>query len=266
MNILKKVLAPITGQAWDEMEEQSERVINEYRTARKIVDVDGPRGIDFGAVSTGRLQVPSEQTKSGVNIGIREVIPLVEVRKPFTLDLWELDNASRDAGDLRLDPLEKAARQMASFEDECLYYGFDKTVAPGLIDASEAKPVRVKIETGSFLRELALQVNSLRADAVEGPYALVLPAQVWADLIGGSTTYPLNLLIREITGGTILTHHANKDIFLVSERGGDVVLHLGQEIALGYENHDKEKVNLFFTESFTYQIHGPEAVRVLQPQ
>lgn len=265
MNILKKPLAPIADKAWEEILLQSERVINTFQTGRKFADVSGPKGIEFGAISTGKLRVPSNQSVEGVQIGIREVVPVLEVRKSFELNRWELDNASRDMSDLDLGALEKAAQQVASFEDQCLYYGFDNSIAQGLANTHN-KPVKAKMETRDFLHKLATQVISLQKDAVEGPYALILPDEVWSALVSDSVNYPLQTLVKEITSGTIITHHVNQDSFLVSERGGDFELHLGQDISIGYENHDKEKVNLFFTESFVYQIHSPEAVRMIQAQ
>jgi len=265
MDILKKNIAPITDAAWSEIETQTKRMVKEYRTGRKLADVNGPRGIELGAISTGRLKVPSNQSKEGVRVGIREVVPLVEVRKPFSLDLWELDNASRHADDVDLGPLEKAATQMAAFEDQCLYYGFDNHIAPGLVNAVSQAPQKVKLNVNDFMKTLAGQITGLQKDGVQGPYALVLPDKVWETLVADSTGYPFHTLVTEVTRGTVLTHHTNKDVFLVSERGGDIELHLGQDLALGYDAHDKKKVHLFFTESFTYQIHSPEAVRVLQP-
>jgi uncharacterized linocin/CFP29 family protein len=265
MNILKKNLAPITEKAWEEIELQSERIIREFLTGRKIADVSGPKGIGLGAISTGRLLIPSDQSKEGINFGLREVIPIIEVRKTFTLDLWELDNASRSAENLDLSALEKAAQQIAAFEDEALYYGFDSNIAVGLMNAAESKPVKVKVHTTDFLKALAEQVNSLQINGVEGPYTLVMPDKVWASLVADSTAYPLTLLLKGVTVGDLIIHHHNTDIFLVSERGGDFELHLGQDISLGFEGHDAKKVKLFFTESFAYQIHAPEAVRILQP-
>ena len=264
MNILKKNLAPITEKAWNVIEEQSDRVLKEYLTARKLVDINGPKGIELGAISTGKLNVPSNQSKEGIQIGIREVIPLMEVRKSFSLDLWELDNASRNAEDIDLKPLEKAAKQIASFEDLCFYHGFDNQIAPGLINVMEGKIVKVKVNHADFLKTVAEQIAILQQNAVEGPYSIVLPDKVWTALVSSSNAYPFRLLLKDIIGGEMYIHHTNTDIFLVSERGGDFELHLGQDISLGYEGFDNKKVKLFYSESFTYQIHSPDAVRVLQ--
>ncbi|MFO7933971.1 MAG: family 1 encapsulin nanocompartment shell protein [Bacteroidales bacterium] len=265
MNILKKTLAPITDRAWKEIELQSDRVVREYLTTRQIIDIDGPNGIEMGAVSTGRLVIPPNQSKNGINYGIREVVPLVEVRKPFTLDLWELDNASRNADDLDLENLEEAARQIAAFEDDCLYHGFDGTHFPGMVKSMEGKPVKISLNAGDFIQTIVEQLAELRKRAVEGPYALVVPDQVWSKLVSLSSGYPLHRQMKEILEGPIILHHSNKEIFLVSKRGGDIELILGQDISLGYEGHDTEKVKLFFTESFTHRILGPEAFRVIQP-
>ena len=266
MNILKKDLAPITEKAWNEIEEQSDRVVQEYLTSRRLADISGPHGIEFGAISTGKLKIPSNQSKEGVQIGIREVVPLLEVRKSFSLDLWELDNASRNADDIELKPLEKAAKQIASFEDLCFYYGFDNSIATGLINVMEDKQVKVKVTPVDFLRTVAEEISVLQQKAVEGPYSIVLPDAVWAKLVSLSSAYPFRLLLEDLIGGKIFTHHTNKEIFLLSQRGGDFELHLGQDISLGYEGSDKKKVNLFYSESFNYQFHNPEAVRILQAQ
>lgn len=265
MNILRKTLAPVTDKAWEEIELQSERVLREYLTARQISDIDGPGGIELGAVSTGRLVIPPDQPKEGVNYGIREVIPLVEVRKPFTLDLWELDNASRHAADIDLKNLEKAARQVASFEDDFLYHGFEGTHTPGMVRATKEKPVKISINVDEFIRTVVEQVGALKQDAVEGPYALVMPDRIWSKLVSLHSGYPLSRQLKAIIEGPVIMHHSNREIFLASTRGGDFELVLGQDISLGYEGHDTKKVKLYFTESFTYRILSPEAYRVIQP-
>jgi uncharacterized linocin/CFP29 family protein len=266
MNILKKALAPLTDKAWDEITEQAGRITKEYLTGRKIVDIDGPNGLAYGAISTGRLTIPPNQSKTGVNYGIREVIPLLEVRKPFTLDLWELDNASRNAEDINLDNLEDAAKEIAAFEDRVFYYGFEAINAPGLFNAMEGKVESVDLKAEQFTRTIAEQVVKLRQRAVEGPYSLVLPAAVWTKLTSQPSIYPVIRQLKDIIGGDVIIHHENKDVFLVSERGGDFELSIGQDISIGYDGHDSDKVKLYFTESFMFRTIGPEAFTVLKPQ
>jgi len=46
---------------------------------------------------------------------------------------------------------------------------------------------------------------------------------------------------------------------LLSVRGGDYELHVGQDWSVGYLGHDRQTVELFLTESFTFRVLEPAA-------
>jgi uncharacterized linocin/CFP29 family protein len=46
---------------------------------------------------------------------------------------------------------------------------------------------------------------------------------------------------------------------LLSGRGGDYELRLGQDLSIGYLSHDADSVHLYFTESFTFAAYTTEA-------
>jgi len=50
---------------------------------------------------------------------------MIEIRKPFELDIWELDNLERGAKDVNLSPCESATKEMAFFEEGTIYQGFE---------------------------------------------------------------------------------------------------------------------------------------------
>lgn len=63
-----------------------------------MVDVQGPKGIDFSAVSTGHLRqikIPGD----GIQTAQREVKTLVELRVPFELARRAIDDVERGAED-----------------------------------------------------------------------------------------------------------------------------------------------------------------------
>jgi uncharacterized linocin/CFP29 family protein len=39
---------------------------------------------------------------------------------------------------------------------------------------------------------------------------------------------------------------------LLTARGGDFELHLGQDVSIGYDSHDGTSVNLYLQETFTF--------------
>ena len=56
MNNLHRELAPISDAAWAQIEEEASRTLKRHLAARRVVDVEGPKGVDFSAVGTGHLQ------------------------------------------------------------------------------------------------------------------------------------------------------------------------------------------------------------------
>lgn len=266
MNILKKSIAPITDKAWEEIADQTKEILRTYQTARKFVDIDGPNGLEQAGVSTGRLVVPENQSDKGINYGIREYLPLVEIRKPFELDLWELDNVERGAKDVDLEPLEDAVKEMASFEENAIYQGFEPAKIKGLEESAEGGVVSIPNNTNAFLKEIGTQIIKLKRNAVEGPYSLVISENEWLEMIKLSEGYPIQMQLKELLGGKVIINPSNKKSFLVSERGGDYELILGQDITLGYDSHSTRSVKLYLTSSFTFRVIAPEAIVVFNKE
>ncbi len=262
MNILKKSLAPITDKAWGEITERTKQILNSYLTARKFVDIDGPYGLEQGGISTGRLITNDSQSEKGVNYGIREILPFVEVRKPFELDIWELDNIDRGAKDADLSPLENAARELAVFEENVIYEGFQPVNIIGLEQAAKGNPIALPSNANSLLKEIGNQIIHLNKKAVQGPYTLVINEMEWLELMKLSEGYPIQKQLKALLGGKVLINHFNTNSFLLSERGGDYELVVGQDYTLGYDSHTTSKVKLFLTGSFTFRVLSPEAIVV----
>jgi uncharacterized linocin/CFP29 family protein len=259
MNILKRSHAPITEGAWDIINDQAKKVFNSILSARRFVDVDGPKGLNFEAVSLGRLDVPENQ-KGKARYGINKVLPLVETRSPFSRDLWELDNAARGAKDLKLDAMEKAANYIGEFEEKLIYNGFPKAYVTGLKEVNKNKSSKFPEKIENLPETISKLISEFVKSSVEGPYSLVLNAGRWEKLSSFVNGYPLKKVIKDLIGGNIIFAPAIDDAFLVSTRGGDFRLTVGQDLSIGYQSHDHKNVNLYFMESFTFQIIEPAAV------
>lgn len=266
MNILKKQIAPLSDKAWKEITDQSSEIFSIYLTARNFVDVDGPNGLEYGGVSTGRLIQTAKENKQGVNYGLREIIPLVEIRKPFELNIWEMDNVDRGALDADLDPLVKAAKQVALFEEDLIYKGFKEGHVQGLEKSSIHPKVTLPDDPKELLKVIGEQITNFKKHGVEGPFILVVNDKKWQDLASLKNGYPIVKQLEEVMNIKVVINHGNYNSFLVSERGGDFELSIGQDISIGYDSHDTEKVKLYYTASFTFRVLGPEAVIVMESQ
>lgn len=260
-NLLKKSFAPIDGSAWEELEAEARQVLETNLTARRCVDFDGPHGWDYAAVNLGRVTVEKNSPYEGVQWGIRQVLPMVEIRVPFVLQKMELDNIGRGAKNPELDNLQKAAHNAALFEDSAIYKGFERAGIKGLLTEPQQKPVPLDDDPSSYPGIVASGIRELATARIGGPYALVLS---WNDYPKVTSTRSQGMTVREhlekITGSKVYFSHALDAGLLMSKRGGDFTVHVGVDFSLGFHTENKESLEFFLTESFTVQINSPEAV------
>lgn len=257
MNFLKRHLAPITKEAWEEIDAEAARVLKLHLAARKVVDFDGPHGRQFAAVNTGRLAKIAPPFDNVVT-DLRVVQPLVEVRAPFVLQLSELDAVSRGAKDIELGPLVLAAERIAAVEDHAVFHGNDAAGIRGILQTAEHEPLSF---TGA--KQLPATIvdakEVLRKAGVGGPYALVLGMSIYDEVHSAAEGgFPIRDRIASLVQ-SIIWAPALPDAALVSLRGGDFELTVGQDLSIGYCSHDRDGVELYVAESFTFRVLSTNA-------
>lgn len=94
MDILKRQMAPLSGDAWHEIEERASEALKTNLSARRVVKVNGPKGLNYTVIPEGRLTL-LDNKEGEVKTGLFQVKPLVETRINFELDRWEMDNIAR---------------------------------------------------------------------------------------------------------------------------------------------------------------------------
>lgn len=260
MSILRRSMAPISEAAWEEIDSQARRCFETTLSVRRFADVVGPKGIDYAAVPAGRLEMPGSQPTGGARYGVAKVHPMLEMRVPFELSIWELDNIERGAQDLDLQPLETAAWETARFEEETIYRGLADAGIPSLKDASPHDPIPFGKDNTEMIPAVASAVTQLRKSMIEGPYALIVTEPVWNHLLSAVNGRPLKHHVEYILGGPVIFSPFVDQSMLVSVRGGDLELVLGQDLSIGYDSHTTDTVKLYFTESFTFRIVDPKVM------
>jgi uncharacterized linocin/CFP29 family protein len=103
-------------------------------------------------------------------------------------------------------------------------------------------------------------LSQLRLAGVAGPYSLLLSADAWTAVSETSDHgYPIREHLARLLDGDIIWAPAIDGALLLSGRGGDYELRLGQDLSIGYLSHDAERVELYFVESFTFSVYTTEA-------
>jgi uncharacterized linocin/CFP29 family protein len=259
MNNLHRELAPISAAAWEDIEDEAKRSFRRNVAGRRLVDVSGPHGLDLASVTTGhrhRVDLGLE----GVRGSLRESQPLTELKVPFTISREAIDDVDRGAQDPDWDPVVDAARTIALAEDHAVFNGLEAARITGITPGATSLARTLPEDVRDYPDAVSQAMTALRLESIDGPYALALSADAYREV--NETTnhgYPIIEHLRRVLDGPIVWAPAIEGGVLLSRRGGDFELTIGQDVSIGYDSHDAETVTLYFQESVTFLSFTPEA-------
>jgi uncharacterized linocin/CFP29 family protein len=248
--------APIPVTAWKAIDDEARERLTPLLAGRRIADWGGTAGWEASSVPLA----------TDATARLRRVQPLAEVRVPFTVSRDEIDDLERGAQDPEFDDLARAAREAAEIENRALFHGWPDALIEGIAASSPYDPLGLGAETDRYPAVVARAVDVLRRGGIEGPFAMAVAPEGFTRIAetaehGG---YPLFDHLTRILGGQILRAPGLDGALVVSQRGGDFVLDVGQDVAIGYSDHDAREVHLYLEESFTFRVTEPDAAIVLQ--
>jgi uncharacterized linocin/CFP29 family protein len=225
----------------------------------------GPSGVPLSAVGTGHLQniaAPGD----GILARQREVKALVELRVPFDLDRQMIDDVERGANDSDWQPAKDAAKKIAFAEDVAIFEGYAaggiQGVRQGTSNPIESLPADVR----NYPDAIAHALSQLRLVGVNGPYSVLLSADAYTAVAEARDYgYPVLEHLRRIVDGEIIWAPAIAGAFVLTTRGGDFDLHIGQDFSIGYLSHTDTAVRLYLQETFTFLLLTTEAAVALAP-
>ncbi len=228
-----------------------------------MVDVHGPHGPELSAVGTGHL-LEIDPPADRVRARRRQVLPLVELRVPFTLSREQVDDVLRGSQDSDWQPAKEAARQLALAEDQAIFAGYPAAGIGGIVPSASTAPLTLPAGVADYPTAFAQAANQLRAAGVEGPYSAVLSADAYTAVSEASDHgYPVIRHLRNVLDGELVWAPSISGAVVLTTRGGDFSLHLGQDLSIGYQSHTDKDVVLYLQESFTFQLLTAEAAVAL---
>lgn len=268
MDHLLRTLAPIPSSAWELIDAEARRVLTVNLAARQLVDFTGPLGWTASSISLGRTTPAAAEIVPGVRAAVRSVQPLVELRAEFQLDRAELERASRGANDLDFAPLTRAATAIAHAEDRMVFDGFAGGALAGVCERSQHAALVLTDDYDAYPAVVADAVRLLRMAGVGGTYAIALGPRCYTGLMQamGRGGFPVLELVRQIVGGPVVWAPAIDGAVVLSTRGGDFELTVGEDLSVGYARHDETSVTLYLEESLTFRVLTPEAAVCLRYQ
>jgi uncharacterized linocin/CFP29 family protein len=265
MNNLHRELAPISEAAWADLEEETTRTLKRYLAGRCVVDVHGPGGVGLSAVGTGHLKA-IEAPGDGVLARQREVKALVEVRVPFELDRQQIDDVERGSADSDWQPAKDAAQKIAYAEDRAIFEGYAAAGIGGIRQGTSNPIQTLPADVRQYPDAIAQALSQLRLVGVNGPYAVLLGADAYTALAETSDNgYPVLEHVKKLVKDGIIWAPALAGAFVLTTRGGDFALHIGQDVSIGYLGHTDNVVRLYLQETLTFLLLTTEAAVALSP-
>jgi uncharacterized linocin/CFP29 family protein len=263
MNNLHRGLAPISDAAWAQIEEETSRTLKRFLAGRRVVDVRGPAGSALSAVGTGHLRTIATPG-DGIISRQREAKALVELRVPFELERQMIDDVERGANDSDWQPAKDAARKLAFAEDRGIFEGYAAAGIVGVREGTSNPKKKLPADVRQYPEAFAQALNQLRLVGVNGPYSVLLSANTYTELAETRDYgYPVLEHVKRLVEGTIIWAPAIDGAFVVTTRGGDFDLHIGQDASIGYLSHTESAVRLYLQETFTFLLLTAEAAVAL---
>ena len=265
MNNLHRELAPISDAAWEQIEEETTRTLKRYLAGRRVVDVPAAGGVTLPGIGTGHLKqiaAPGD----GILARQRVVMPAVEFRVPCDLSRQEIDDVERGAEDSDWQPAKDAAKTLAFAEDRAIFHGYPDADIQGIREATSNPIQALPMDVRDYPDAIAQALSQLRLVGVNGPYSVLLGAAEYTALAETRDHgYPVLEHIRRIVDGSLIWAPAIEGAFVVSTRGGDFELNLGQDVSIGYLSHNETSVQLYLQETFVFRVLTTEASVALSP-
>jgi uncharacterized linocin/CFP29 family protein len=223
----------------------------------------GPAGASFSAVGTGHLLTISSP-RDGIVARQREVKALVELRVPFELERQAIDDVERGANDSDWQPAKDAARKLAYAEDGAIFEGYAAAGIVGIRQGTSNPAMTLPDSIREYPKVIAQALTSLRLAGVNGPYAVLLDADVYTALAESSDEgYPVIEHVKRFLDDKIIWAPGIQGAFVLTTRGGDFDLQIGQDVSIGYLSHTDDTISLYLQESFTFQQLTAEAAVAL---
>ena len=261
-NHLLRSHAPISDGNWTLLDDEARERLTAALAARKLVDFTGPLGWEYSATNLGRVHGVAETPCPGVTALQRRVLPLVEVRADFALSRAELRDDDRGASDADLEPLDQAAHDIAVAENKAVFGGWTEASIIGIGEASPHQGLTLPAEADGYARPVAGAVEQLLQSGIEGPYGLALGSDPYKRV--SETAEHGGVLLRDhlakiLVGGPIVWAPGIEGGVVVSLRGEDFLFESGQDLSIGYLEHDRDSVRFYLEQSFSFHVATPEA-------
>jgi uncharacterized linocin/CFP29 family protein len=172
----------------------------------------------------------------------------------------------RGSDDSDWQPAKDAAKKLAFAEDRAIFHGYHDADIQGILESTSNPIERLPADVRDYPDAIAHALGQLRLVGVNGPYSVALGASEYTALAETRDHgYPVLEHVKRIVDGNLIWAPAIEGAFVMTTRGGDFELSIGQDVSIGYLSHTDSAVRLYLQETFAFRVLTSEASIALSP-
>jgi uncharacterized linocin/CFP29 family protein len=147
-----------------------------------------------------------------------------------------------------------------------VFEGYTAAGIVGIRQGTSNPKMPLPADVSQYPDAIAQALSQLRLVGVNGPYAVLLGAKAYTALAETSDHgYPVLEHVKRLVEDKIFWAPAIEGAFVLTTRGGDFELHIGQDVSIGYLSHSDDTVRLYLQETLTFLLLTSEAGVALTP-
>ena len=158
------------------------------------------------------------------------------------------------------------APNSAFAEDRAIFNGYREAGIEGIREATSNPIEKLPADVRDYPDAVAHALSQLRLVGVNGPYSVLLGADEYTALAETRDHgYPILEHVKRIVDGNLIWAPAIEGAFVLTTRGGDFELNIGQDLSIGYLSHTDTSVRLYLQETFTFLYLTSESAVAFDP-
>lgn len=262
MDYLNRHYAPLPEAIWNDLDEATVEAARASLTARRFLDVDGPYGAGFTALTSGDEDGLTNSEAAAGDTYIAATLPVPLLRQPFALSVRRLVAQFEQLQPRDLGPAEAAAATLARREDQLIYQGDTRAGLPGLLTVEGRHDIAITDwwqDSGQTLEDVLSAVDRLDNAGFAGPYALVLAPKLYNSLFRRYDNTPMMRFehLRKLCRGGLFKAPIETGL-LLDQRAAQLLI--GMDLSVGYSHGDGAFHHFFLSESLVLRIDEPSAI------
>ncbi len=144
--------------------------------------------------------------------------------------------------------------------NEAIFDGYAAAGIVGIRQGTSNPPMTLPADVRQYPDAIAEALSRLRLVGVNGPYAVLLGADAYTSLAETvDHGYPVLDHVKRLVDDKIIWAPAIDGACVLTTRGGDFDLHIGQDVSIGYSSHTDTVVRLYLQETFTFLLLTAES-------